>query len=1213
MELLGSAIGLLALLCLSPAATAQQFSITAGSITTCAGVLEDSGGPAASYGNNENFTAVICPDQPGDAISLMWAIFTLNTTGPNPLDRIRIWDGNSTSETFLGEYTGTALQGLIVSATTFNSTGCLTVQFISNANGVGDFAASITCFTPCERPTAVAFMNEAVPAMICQGETVQFDGTGSYAATGFNIVSYTWDFDDGTTATGPTASHAFTVPGEYIVQLNLIDNNDCVNSNVVDLQILVSTTPSFSGTIESTESCLGAIVDLSAVVTPTTWTGIPEANFGDGVYLPDDVGTPFTSTLSFTQFNPGQTLTNVSDLLSVCVSMEHSFMGDLVLSLTCPSGQNIIFHQQGGGGTYIGGANDGDNNNNPVPGTCWNYCWSPTATNGTWVQSVAAGMTMLGGTPPNNALIPGTYSSVQPFSNLVGCPLNGTWTFTSLDLWGADNGFLCNWSMNFNPAIIPDVTQFTPDLGTTTQDSAFWSGPFLVLDPNNPLNATANPTAAGSYDYTFQITDNFGCAYDTTITVTVNIPMEVEAGPDIILCNDPLPMAGQVVTNAPSNCVWVLQLNESFGDTWNGGANLQVNNGGVITNHAITTNGTLQQLINLNITNGTTVTLTYTAGTIWNSENSFSLINDLGQVVYASPQGPPTGVAWTGTVNCLGTTVPPHVFAWTPATGLVSASDPLTNVFVTQPTMFYLSLYPVGFPECAVVDSVLVSPDPSINAGENNTIVLCANEPSFQLTDSLNGTPDAGGVWRLNGVVVPGLFNPNTGAQGTYIYTVTSQAGCVATAQLSITIIPVEDPSCCGIADAGEPSFSCDLSINLSASPGNTGVGNWTGPAGAVFQDIFSPQTAVTMPVGSGGTHTFYWIEDDGAFCYLIDSVQKTFTDEIIITITSTDAICFSYCDGTAQSTVTGGNIAGGYGFNWSSGVGSNTAAVTGLCAGDFSLTVSDDNGCNSTATFTIGQPVLLEIDSLASQPVTCSGWCDGQIEIYDAEAVEYSYNDGATWTTSPVRPNSCEAIYTIRIRDAIGCEGTGAIAVTGPPPVLANFEWGPQNANVDAPLVYFNNTSENADTYLWDIAGLLESTVEDPVFLFDNRDPNFYTVCLIAYNYNMCSDTICQIVDIEDVLFVYIPNAFTPNGDNLNEGFMMSTNIDVITDFRMEIFDRWGNVIFQTTDPEQPWLGSYNNGGEIVNTGVYAYRISYEIKYNQARRELRGHVTLLK
>ncbi len=948
---------------------AQQFSITAGSISTCVGVLEDSGGPNGQYGNTENFTVVICPDNPGDGISLNWAVFTLSTAGPNgTADHISIWDGDNTGATFLGSYSGTSLQGLIVSATTFNPTGCLTVQFVSNGVGTGDFAASITCFTPCERPTAVASMTEASPALICMDEVVDFDGTASYAAAGFNIVNYEWVFDDGTTSNGPLASHSFSVPGEYIVQLNLLDDNDCVNSNVVDLQILVSTVPSFAGTMESVETCLGAMVDLFAVVTPVTWTGIPEANFGDGVYLPDDVGTPFTSEIDFTQFNPGQTLTNANDLQSICVSMEHSFCGDLVLSVTCPNGQVILLHQQGGGGTYIGGANDGDSNANPIPGDCWQYCWSPTATLGTFADCAAFGPTpnvMQGGSPSNNALIPGTYTPVQPWTNLQNCPLNGTWTFTSLDLWGADNGFLCSWELNFNPAIIPAVTQFTPILGTSTLDSAYWTGPYLTLDPNNPMVASATPTTSGTFNYSFFVTDNFGCTYDTTVTVEIAPQMEIDAGPDIILCNTPEPMAGVVVANGPpTNCVWNLVLDETFGDSWNGGANLNVTINGVSNIYTVPS-GTNQVIVPLNVSTGATISLFYTAGSAWNNENSFTLFDDLGAMVYDSPQGPATGMSWAGVISCGGGTSP-TAWQWSPAGGLVDPTDPTTDVFVTQSTLYFLTAYPVGSPECAVTDSVTVSPDPSIDAGSNYAMTICASDPVFFMTDSLDGTPDAGGVWtNTAGVVFPNQFDPSTGVADVYTYTVTSAAGCQATAQLDITIIPADDPACCGITDAGPSSTSCNLSNPLSATPGNTGVGIWTGPAGAVFANANDPVTSVTVQPGMGGTHMFYWTEDDGAFCYLIDSVQLTFTDTIIVAFNTTDAICHSYCNGTASATVTGGNAAVAFDFDWSSGThGLGIDAISGLCADDYTMTVTDDNGCFGMNTFTIAEPILLEIDS---------------------------------------------------------------------------------------------------------------------------------------------------------------------------------------------------------------------------------------------------------
>lgn len=1184
----------------------QEYAISGNpTINACGGALTDSGASAADYGNNENFTTVICPDVPGDVINIQWVVWAVDQSGAqNTWDRIRIWDGDNTGATFLGEYTGADnMLGDQFQATTMNPTGCLTVQFISNGTGVGNFAAIISCETPCDRPTAVGTMNEGIPAMICMGETLQFDGTGSFSPpnSGFNVASYSWDFADGTTASTPTASHSWSEPGEYVVQLYVVDDNGCINTNLIDLQVFVSTVPSFAATaIADTTVCLGTTVTLSAQGTEaTTWTGVPDTGNPNDFFIEDLIGVPFTSEIVFTQFLPGQTLNDCNDVQSVCIDFEHSFMGDLVITLTCPNGSVQTLHQQNGGGTNLGIPGAGT-----AQGTPYNYCWSPTATNGTWAASAGGQAT----------LPAGTYSAVENCNDLVGCPLNGTWTLTFLDLWGADDGWLFGWNLNINPALIPDVTEFTPVLGLNSPDSAVWSGPGVVVDPTNPLVTQVTPSAPGNYTYTFSVTDNFGCTYDTSMTVTVDPQMVIDAGPDIVLCNDPVAMAGVVVANGPpTNCVWQLQLNETFGDTWNGGATLAVNIGGVITNYSIATAGTLQQIIPLNVSTGQTVTLTYTAGTIWNNENSFRLTNDVGVLVYQSPQGPPSGVAWSGVVVC-GGGVSPIAWQWSPTAGLTNATNPTTNVFTTQPTWYYLSAHPVGSPQCAVTDSVFVAPDPSIDAGLSNTFTICASNPVFLLTDSLNGTPDPSGVWTMaNGTVVPNQFDPSTGAPGTYTYTITSAAGCQATAQLTISILAADDPMCCGVIVMGQPNVSCDLSIGLTVVPGNTGVGYWSGPAGAVFADPSATTTTVTMPVGSGGLHTFYWIENDGAFCDLIDSVQMLVTDAIDIDITHTDAICYTYCDGTAQATVTGGNGFDNYAYSWSAGANSVTADVVGLCAGSFTLTVTDENGCTGEGTVQISEPVLLEIDALAFDPVTCSGDCDGAVMVTDAEAVEYSYDDGANWITDATLSDACEAIYQVRIRDAAGCVGVGLIEVTGPPQVVADFAWNPVPADVNDPRIWFGNLSTAAQTYWWDIAGLATSTEFEPFFEFTNKEPGQYTVCLAAFNENLCADTICKVVTIDDVLFIYVPNSFSPDGDNINELWGMSVNIDAITSFDLKVFDRWGQVIFESDEPREWWNGAANNSGEILKSDVYVYRISYEIKGVETKRELFGHVTLIK
>lgn len=1196
---------------------AQTFPITQGSINTCSGAFYDSGGPGASgYGNNENLTAVICSDTPGGSIFLQWVSAALSTAGPAPQDRIRIYDGNSTNAPLIGQYTGTQLQGLNIGASNLNTSGCLTVQFTSNSTGTGVFAANITCYAPCDRPTAVAAMSEAIPALVCLDEMIQFNGNGSTAAPGYFIAQYTWTFGDGTTANGPTASHSFSEPGEYVVQLNVIDNNNCVNTNSVDLQVLVGTVPSFQGTVESITTCLGATVDLTGEVAGTTWTGEPVFEFGPPIALPDQQGVPFSSSISFTQFAPGQTVQNVNDIVSICANMEHSYMGDLVISITCPNGQTSVMHQQGGNGTYLGAANDADNSQNPVLGTCWQYCWSASATNGTFAQSVQAGGNVTtAGNPPNNALNPGTYSSVQPLSNLIGCPLNGQWTITFNDLLGIDNGFACDWGLSFDADLYPDLTVFTPVPGTSA-DSASWTGPFLTTpDTNTPLVATSAPTGPGDYDYTLTVIDNFGCQYDTTVTVTIAPPIQLDAGPDIVLCNDPVPMAGVLLANnAPENCVYLLTLLDSGNNGWGGGlfgttASVSISVNGVSNTYTIAAGGVAT--FNIPVTPGAAITISYVVGTN-NNQNSFTLRNDQNGVVYQAPPGPSGGLLYSGIATCNGQMAPTQT-VWSPTTGLNNPNSLTTPVYTTTPTWYFLSAFPVGHPECAVTDSVLVSPDPSIDAGEFNSITICAGQGSFLLTDSLNGTPDAGGVWTdAAGTVIPSTFDPHTGAAGTYTYTVTSVAGCVIAEDLEIIILAADAPQCCGEADAGEPAFSCTLSIALNAAPGNTGVGLWSGPSGATFADASDPQTTVTMPAGSGGTHWFYWIENDGNLCLLVDSVQMTFTDPLQINFTVNSAVCFSYCDGDATASVTGGS-PGALSYAWSNGEnGIDLNTIDELCAGPYSLTVADGNACSATASFTISQPPLLELDQIEMIPETCFGTCDGSLLVIDAQALEYSFDGGTNWVSEPLLENLCVGTFDLLIRDAAECIGTASVAVTGPPRVVADFVWTPNPTDINAPSIQFFNASSGANSFEWDITGVADPITIDAQYRFSDLEPGIYPVCLIAYNSNNCSDTVCYDIVIGDVLYVYVPNSFTPDGDGMNDLFSVSTTVE-LREFSMLIFDRWGQVVYETTDQIQAWNGGYKNASEPLPQGVYAYRIQYGLPESSERKELLGSITLLK
>ncbi len=196
----------------------------------------------------------------------------------------------------------------------------------------------------------------------------------------------------------------------------------------------------------------------------------------DTTYLPDGTGQSYTTTIWVSDYVAGQTLGSLSDFLGVCVNMEHSYLGDLEISLTCPNNTTVVLENQGGGGTYLGVPLDYDPS---PPGTGWDYCWTTNPQYG--IMSIES---------PNYSTLPaGSYTSFDSLSNLIGCPLNGPWTITITDNWAIDDGYIFNWGINFaaNPGCFTLLTgQIFSDInGNNVFDSTDYpmQGIELQADP----------------------------------------------------------------------------------------------------------------------------------------------------------------------------------------------------------------------------------------------------------------------------------------------------------------------------------------------------------------------------------------------------------------------------------------------------------------------------------------------------------------------------------------------------------------------------------------------------------------------------------------------------------------------------------------------------------------------------------------------------------
>jgi gliding motility-associated-like protein len=720
-----------------------------------------------------------------------------------------------------------------------------------------------------------------------------------------------------------------------------------------------------------------------------------------------------------------------------------------------------------------------------------------------------------------------------------------------------------------NLCIVGDPVDLFPSLGGADSGGT-WSG------PGGAWSGLFTPgiSAAGSYTYT--VAGAPPCP-SASATVTVNVLANADAGGDgaAILCG----------SDGPASLFGLLQGSPDAGGAWfapdgtpmDGTFNPALQPPGAYTYilfvPAPCENDTAQVVME--------VVAPVSAG----SDGSATLCSNAAPVALFG--------LLSGTPNAGGQWTAP---GGGPSDGSFAPSaDPVGGyvytVYATAPC-----------PSQSAIVTVGVNPLP--DAGTSGSITLCPEAAPIPLFSLLGGTPWTGGTWTgPNGQASNGIFDPASSAQGTYTYTVLGLAPCPnATASSTATVFLIAPPN------AGPDAVTCTLDYTLNAT-GNWASGTWSGPLGITFTDPASPTSGVTAAAGGAYTLTWSVLSSDG--CATQDQVAITFSEAVIPVVAATDALCNGSCNGTANVEATGGN--GAYSYAWSNGIAGNTPTATGICAGSYTVTVFDVNNCSASAPFTIGQPEALMIDIIASVNETCPGSCDGSITITDPQGAQYSINGGTSYQASNVFTNLCPGQYAIVMMDANGCTASGTATIIRPAPVVADFDFAPETLTVSAANAQFTNTSSpNAVAFSWDFGGAGSSTAASPSFTFPGGLGDTYLVCLTAYDANGCADTHCEPIEVLDDLVVWVPNAFTPNGDGENDRFMPVFNLPhLVRDYEFMIFDRWGLLLSRSEKVHEPWGGDYQ--GDLVQQDVYVWKMKCKNRLTNELIERTGHVTVLK
>jgi len=1010
---------------LSLASYSQTYNMSNTSISTCSGTFNDNGGNG-NYSNNQNLTMTICPSTPGSRVVINITAFALE----NNADFLYIYDGNSIGAPTLGVYTGTSGPGL-VSATSTNTTGCLTFRFTSNGSGVASgWTGAISCSTPCQTINAV--LNSTSPAAngsgiirICQGQSVTFNGSATFSGSGSGAV-YRWDFDDGPLVTGATASHTFNNEGVYVVNLLVNDPTGCVNNNRFNQIVQVSTTPSFAGTGPAAGSiCLGQSTTINGVVTPTPFNYDCTPPISGQTFLPDGSGVSYQTSVNVDCFSSGAAVTSATDLQEVCLNMEHSYLGDLALRLTCPNGQSVILKPYpGGGGTYLGGALDNGTTN---PGTGANYCFSMGATWPTMLAANTAGTHWTStGSPANNSMLPGTYQPNQSFANLVGCPLNGTWTITVTDNLAVDNGYIFSWGLTFAPGLLPGNYSFTP-----TVSSQGWN-PSPTITGTSGSTITVTPTTTGSNCYTYSMTDNFNCTYDTTVCVNVIAGPYAGVNNTTTICNGA----------APVNLFTLLGSGVTTGGTWTGPSALGSGHLG-----------------NFNPATNVAGVYTYTVPA------SGSCPSDNATVTVAisslTPTASNTSPICSGTTFNLGA-AGGTTYSWSGPGSFTSSAQ---NPAATAPGTYTVTVTNAAGCSGTATTTAVVNPSPIPTA--SNSGAYCIGQ-TIQLNATGGGTYSWSGPSSFNSTTQnPTRPSATTAMAGTYTVTVTSAAGCTTTATTTVTVNPLPTPTA-----SNTGPYCVGQTIQLNSTGGGTYA--WSGPG--AYSNATQNPTRPSATAAMGGTYTV--TVTSAAGCTATATTTVTVNPLPAPTASNTGPYCVGQ---TIQLNSTGGGTYAWNGPGAYSNATQNPArpSATTAMGGTYTVTVTNPSGCTATATTTV------TVNPLPTPTASNTGpYCVGQtIQLNSTGGGTYAWNGPGAYsnaTQNAARPSATTAMggtYTVTVTNPSGCTATATTTVTvNPLPTPTASNTGPYCVGQ---TIQLNSTGGN--TYAWTGPSSFTNATQNP------------------------------------------------------------------------------------------------------------------------------------
>ncbi len=880
---------------------------------------------------------------------------------------------------------------------------------ITDANG-----CQLTSSTTVTAPPPIVISTTAVPTN-CAGSC---DGSASANASG-GTPPYVYSWNTIPVTTNTTGTVAGLCSGNYVVTVT--DANGCIqNANVI-----ITSPPLLSVAINSVvpacNICIGAATITPAGGNPGysyTWTPAPGSGQGTptpgglcvGVYTVNVVDTKGCS----------RTVT-VNVAQSVVVSITTT--GTL---LTCNSGCTGIANANPSGGT--------------IPYT---YTWSPVGGNASTASSLCAGPYTVTVQDALGCINTNTITFVNPPAIII------TSTITSPSCNGSCNGIINvtasggTGALSYTWTPAPGAGQGTPNasglcagiysLDVRDVNNCLSSQTFTVID-KTAITATFTPVSpstcggtngsvtaqvsGGSSPYTYTWTPS---AQTTSVLTNVGAGSYTLTIKDAAGCTQTLiatlsDPTGPTVTVTSSSITCAVLCNGSATVNVTGTAPININWAFPIVSTNSVVSGLCQGTFAVNVSDATNCLISQTLSIA--APPTFSL----NPVVI----NPKCGVACDGTITTAAAgATSPYTYSWTP--GAV-ASPTLNNICGGNYTLDVLDANFCRFTQTFVVTQpssvtvIFTKRDALCNGACTGTVTAIPSGGTAPYTYSW--TP----VGAFPGSILNNLINL---CANIYTVTVTDANNCVTTVTVQISepspltgTLTVQSALC---------NSQCNGSATITAGGGTPGYGySWT-------------SSAVTTSVITGlcaGNYSNTITDANG--CMLTQSFVINSPTGITVTVTPTNPTCNGVCNGSITTTAIGGT--GVLTYSWiATGSGQNP---TGLCAGNYTVIVTDVNGCTGQNVTALNNPPALLANASFTNP-SCPGACNGVMVSNPANGTPaYSY----TWTTGANTPSVtgiCAGTYSVIVRDNKGCLDTQQVILTGPLTLTINPSASPASCSV--------------------------------------------------------------------------------------------------------------------------------------------------------------------